>query len=268
MDLRLHVVWLTAFACGRSPDRVPERPSPGDAKDVMSTDAPSGEAAPGPVPTADLGPTFEPIGFVPGRYAVLVQRNMWGAHARNHVSHRSNASLVVDLVADGSATVCLGWRHALSVDGAGVDQDQEFSLQQGFRGTHALRGGEINVALTADDSVCPEVRDGQAPARSPAMTLRCVLARPRGHASLTGPVLLCEWSEADDFARYAFAADGLAPGRWLALGSGNGVNARVTGKAISTDGAPVKVMLESPATKLENSAWDRSLPRREDTLEP
>ncbi len=234
----------------------------------MSLDAPAGTPTPGPVPNIDLGTTFEPIGFVPGRYAVLVQRNMWGAHARNHVSHRSNASLVLDLGADASATVCQGWRHALSVDGTSVSQDQRFSLQQGFRGQYGLRDGEVDVALTADESVCPEVREGQAPARAPALTLRCVLARPRGHASLTAPVLLCEWREADDFARYAFAADGLAPGHWLVLGSGDGLHARATGKAISTDGAPVKVVLESLTSRLEHDAWARPLPRVENVLEP
>lgn len=222
---------------------------------------------PSEVPSIDLGPAFEPIGFVPGRYAVVIERNMVGAHGRNHVRHQSRTSLVLEL-ADGRATACRGWRHDLHVDGPGVQQDQRFRVQQGFRGIYAVRDGEVDVELAADDSPCAEVREGQAPPRSATMTLRCVLAKARSHASIGAPVLLCEWREADSFARYAFAADGLAPGRWLVLGSGNGLLVHMTGRPESTTGAPVKVKVEPSPTPIEPSAWDEPPPLPETWLEP
>jgi hypothetical protein len=188
----------------------------------------------------------------------LIERNMAGAHARQHVTHRSFASLVVELEKDGKATACLGWRHAQTVDEP--PQDRRFSVQQGFAGAHAVRDGRVEVALEPDQAVCPEVRKDQAPPRKDAMSLRCVLARPRGHAHLTAPVLLCEWREADSFTLYDFTADGLGPDRWVVLGSGNGLRARVTGHAISTDGAPVKVVAETPSEPIAPDAWDRALP--------
>lgn len=254
MDLRLHVVWLTVFACGRPGERMsdlPQPPGPADARAARVAAV---------VPRVDLGPEFEPIAFVPGRYAVLVQRNMAGVHARNRITHQSNASLVLDLGGDGTASACLGWKHALVVDGPGVQQNQEFQLQQGFRGSHVVRDGEIDVELAADDSVCALTRDGEAPTRVEAMSLRCVLARPRDNATLHEPVLLCDWRGADWFSYYPLAADGVAPGRWIVLGGSNGVWARVTGKAVSTEGPPVKVVIEPSPARIEPADWDRPLP--------
>lgn len=253
MDLRLHVGWLTLFACGRPGDRmsdVPKGPIP-EVRDARVSAV---------IPSVDLGPEFEPIAFVPGRYAALVERNMVGAHARSLVTHRSRASLVVDLVADGSATACLGWTHAHAVDGSEVQQHQEFQLQQGFRGSQVVRDGEIEVVLVAHDALCAATRKGDTPALADAMTLRCVMARPRGHATLVDPVLLCDWREADWFAYYPLAAGAVAPERWILLGGGNGVSVRISGKPVSTSGAPEKVSIEPSPDRIEPSAWDRPLP--------
>lgn len=254
MYLRLRVVWLTLMACGRPGDRVSDVPIRTGAAAAIDASAPS------VVPTVDLGPGFEPLGFVPGRYAVLVERNQAGVHARNHLTHRSRASLVLELGGDGRATACHGWQAATLIDRPDGQQVHEFQVQQGFLGTHVVRSGEVEITLSADDSICAEVRRGQAPARRATMTLRCVLARARGHATLTEPVLLCEWREADWAAYYPLTLDGVVPERWVVLGGGNGVRARITGKTISSQGAPVRVLLENSVERIEPNEWDRPLP--------
>lgn len=263
MNWPLHLVWLGAAACGRPAERVSDVPRSDGPRDAVSGAQVSTDAA---APDVDLGAGFEALPFAVGRYAVLVERSMAGAHARQHVTHRSFASVVLELGDDGKATACVGWRHAQRVDEP--LQDRRFSLQQGFAGTHALRDRHVVITLAADDAVCPEVRVDQAPVRMAGMSLRCVRARPRGHASLTEPVLLCEWREADSFTLYDFTADGLAPDRWLLLGHGHGVRARVSGKAISTDGAPVKVVAETAAEPIAFDAWNRALPPPENMYDP
>jgi len=257
MDLRRHALWLMFVSCGRPGDRVSDVRKPPDPPDV-GRDA--SEQAPAAAPDVDLGPGFEPMGFVPGRYAVLVERNMAGVHARDRLTHKSRASLVLELGGDGAATACHGWKQENMIDRARGRQVHELSQQQGFRGTHVVRDGEVDVMLAADDTVCPEVRTGEARPRAAAMTLRCVLARPRGHATLTAPVLLCDWREADWGAYYPLTADGVAPERWIVLGGGNGVHAQVTGKTISSEGPPVKVMIEPATARIESNTWDRPLP--------
>jgi hypothetical protein len=261
MDLRLPAVWLTvaACACPRPADVMSIPPSPRD------TDA----SVPGALPTVDLGPSFEPIGFVPGRFALVNERNQIGMHAKNRLLLQSRASLVLDLGDDGSATACRGWRHDFQVSGPDANQDHRFRVQQGFRGTYVIRDGEVGVTLAADDSLCAEVREGEAPPRAMTMTLRCVLAKPRSLATVSDPVLVCEWREGDDFAVAAFTAKGLGPDRQLVLGGGNGIVVQVTGKPESaTSGEPVRVKVDPSSTRIERDAWDQPAPLPETFLEP
>lgn len=259
--MRAHLVWLTAFACGRSPEIMSESP------EKRLPPPPAIDAASSVVPSVNLEPGFEPLAFAPGRYAVLTERRQRGVHARDQLSLWSSASLVLDLSDDGGATACLGQAFEHSVSGA-HDRLESFRVQQGFRGRHAVRDGEAMVELTADDTVCPAVRVQRAPARLEGITLRCVRAKAREHAALREPVLLCEWQDIDQVTYSGLAGDGVAPGRWILLGGGHGATVAVTGRLPSTDGADVKAVVAAAAQRLEASAWDRRAPATGSDLEP
>ncbi len=209
-------------------------------------------------PAPNLGPGLVATAFVPGRYSVAIQRTLQGTHALNHLVQDSTAAFALELGQDGSATACRGWRYNFTNDGPQVHTAQRFLEQQGYRGRYTLAGGIVEVALNADDTVCPPKREADLTlTRSPSIKLRCVLSAPQGHPLLTMPTLLCEWVGVQTDEPMAYAVDGLGPAGWMALGAGNGVRVNVTGQPPgSRTGAPTKVTAVLAAAPLGNDAWE------------
>src|SRR5262249_21445940 len=141
-----------------------------------------GGATAGVAPTIDLGPQLTPLAFAAGRYAVAIQRTQSGTHAAMRIREESTASLVLDLSDGGAATACRGWRYNMTNDGGGVHTEDRFREQRGFRGTWTVRDGVAHVDLAADDAVCATVAQYTLgiPQRADKLTLRCVLAAPKG----------------------------------------------------------------------------------------
>jgi hypothetical protein len=228
---------------------VPPQP-PGDA---------SGASTEGDKPALELGPNLEPAAFSPGRYALVVQRDMQGVHAQQLVREDSTSSFVLELTADGNATACRGWRYSMFNDGPDVRSEERFREQQGYRGRHTVQAGIAEVELELDDSVCqPERQFTLVPRRSSPVTLRCALAIPRDHSSLAAPVLLCRWIGLETREADPLLLPGLAPEGWMVLGSGNGLRVKVSGGLPEmAGGEPPSIQVESPPVPLDHHAWEK-----------
>jgi hypothetical protein len=219
--------------------------APGDASDA------SGRA-----PSIDLGPNFAASAFVPGRYAVAIQRSRRGTHARNRVKESSTMSLVLELAGDGTATACRGWDYAFTNDGPTVQSEDRFREQLGFRGRYQVRDGVAEAELAIDGGLCPAIAEYTKgmPRRQSMMKLRCVVATPRS-GSPAGPALLCDWQDADTPEADALRVREAAPPPWLILGSGNGLRIKVTGALPKLIGEPVRVTVEDAPARIEADAW-------------
>lgn len=259
---------ISSFACQHERSDMVSDPPPTANKTTSpaaatadTAPAPAADAAPGPAaPSVDLGPGLQPIAFASGRYAVVIQRMLQGGHAAQRLRQDSTASLVLDLAADGGATACRGWRYNAFNDGPTVHTEERFREQWGFRGTYAVKGEIAEVELSADDSVCPAVREYGAttPRRAAIMKLRCVLATPHDHPSLHTTALLCQWLPTDPPAieADAYRVDGVIPNPWLVLGSGPGLRIKVTGKPTGArTGEPMKVDVQVAPAPLPFDAW-------------
>jgi len=234
---------------------VADTPPPSDSP------PPAAPQAGGTKPQIDLGPGLEPIAFEAGRYASAVQRATEGAHALQELREDSTALFILELAADGTATACRGWRYISFNDGPDIHTEERFREQQGYRGRHVSRAGFVDVELAADDSVCPPKREYAqlVPRRSSTVKLRCVLAAPHGHPSLTTPALLCQWVDMQTGEPDAHIVEGIAPAGWMVLGSGNGLRIKLTGApAGAMTGDPTKVVVEVAQAPLGSDAWEHS----------
>jgi len=225
----------------------------------MTADTPTGSAA-GPVPTVTLGHGFTPAAFTPGRYATAIQRTMHGTHALQVLKEDSAAAFTLELVADGTATACRGWRYEFRNDGPQVHTADHYREQQGYRGHYAVNGGVAEVVLDLDNAVCPHIFEGElALARAPRLTLRCVVAAPPTATALTAPVLLCQPTGDRPMELDPQVVESIAPSGWFILGSGNGLRVWVTGRpAGAQKGDDVKATLKPADQPLTLNAWEQA----------
>ena len=140
-------------------------------------------------------------------------------------------------------------------DGPRVHTDDRFREQAGFRGTWIERGGVVEVEVARDDGVCAPIGEyTMTPARATALTLRCVLAAPDGHPTLTAPVLVCQWAGAPSSEQRAHAVSGLGPDGAIVLGAAPGLRVKVDG------GLPGMVSIAASTTtttvaEVADDAW-------------
>jgi hypothetical protein len=234
----------------------PSHPTAANTNDASAANDSSTSIA-AAVPLIDLGPSFEAIAFVPGRYALAIQASRTGGHARHRVRESSTMSLVLDFADDRTVTACRGWDYALANDGPSAQTEDVFREQKGFRGSFEIREGVLYMDLAADDNVCAPIAEYSkgTPRRSSSMKLRCVLARPRSGVTLPAPSLLCEWQDATTPEVAALRTGEVAPRPWFALGSGNGLRIKVTGALPGTTGDATKVVSEPAPTPIGADAW-------------
>ena len=213
-----------------------------------------------PAPTLTLGHGFAAVPFVPGRYAIAIQRTMHGTHDLQVLNEDSTSSLVLDLIADGTATACRGWRYQFRNDGPEVHTEDRYREQQGYRGRYAVVDGVVELVLTLDDAVCPHLFEGGlALARSPGVKLRCVLARPDEKHVLSAPVLLCQPTDALPAEFEPYMVEQLAPTDWFALGSGNGLRVWVSGRPQGAQaGDDVSVTAKMASELVGEDAWEQA----------
>lgn len=225
----------------------------------MPSELSSATASPaGPPPAFDLGPGLKAVAFAPGRFATVVRRRLAGTHALQEVREDSAASLTL-VLADGVARACRGWRYTMTNDGPDVHSDDRFREQAGYRGTYAVRDGVVELELARDDAVCAPIAEFMyPPPRATTISLRCVLAAPDGHPTLTAPVLVCRWTSTPARERDPHLIDGLGPSDALVLGAEPGLE-------VAIDAAPPGMeTVDEPSTRitaaaapLPDDAWQR-----------
>jgi hypothetical protein len=211
-------------------------------------------------PSVALGPQFSARAFAPGRFATAIQRTRQGTHEVQALVEDSTASFVLELRADGGATACRGWRYNFTNDGPEVQTEERFRDRRGYRGSYTVSGGVASVELRADDAICAAVAESSYELRRAAsFKLRCVVAAPHGHPTLSEPVLLCEWIDAVAKEEAAHLVAELAPARWMVLGTGNGLRIKLTGQPEGAhEGEPTAISAMPAATPLGTDAWEHS----------
>jgi hypothetical protein len=173
----------------------------------------------------------ETPGVTPGRYSTAIQRAMHGTHGFQVLNEDSTSSFALELAADGAATACRGWRYEFRNDGPAVHTEDRYREQQGYHGHYTVKGGVAEISLALDNAVCPHVFEGGlALARAPSVKLRCVLTVQSGTNQLSVPVLLCRPTEGKPAELDPYVVEQIAPASWFALGSGNGLRVKVTGR--------------------------------------
>lgn len=211
-----------------------------------------------PAPRVTLGPGFEIAPLLAGRYAVAIQRRMHGTHARQVLDERSTSSFVLELVAGGVVTACRGWRYDFRNAGPQVRTEDRYREQRGYRGKYRIAGGIAELELAFDDGVCPHVFEGDLVlARAPTLKLRCAAARPTSPGPLTTPVLLCQSIGDRPSELDPYVVEQIAPPGWFALGGGNGLRVRMTGRPVGAQaGSDVRAEVEVPTAPLDAHAWE------------
>lgn len=169
----------------------------------------------------------------------------------------STSAFVLELAADGGATACRGWRYVFRNDGPTVHTEDRYREQQGYRGRYTVNDGVAELELSPDEAVCPHVFEGGlALARAPGLQLRCVVATPVAGHPLPAPVLLCRVVGSAPAELEPLAVEPLATGGWFALGSGNGLLVRLTGRPPGAHaGDEPQATAEVADTPVANDAW-------------
>lgn len=212
-------------------------------------------------PQIDLGAGLDATTTGPGRFANVIQRNTYARHALQVIRIDMTSSFVLAVEPDGSATVCRGWRYVFLNDGPKVHTEERIREQLGYRGSWEQRDGRIHLHITLDDSVCPRI--GQyshlVPNHSLEWHLSCLPIMPRDHPTLVTPILVCKSTnlESEFGEEGPHIVSGLVPGRWIVLGTGNGLKIKVEFTSASSE-EPSFIRVESSTVPIRDDAWKRS----------
>ena len=203
---------------------------------------------------------------MPGRFANAIQRSLQGVHGLQVTRDDMTSSFVLDLLPDGTATVCRGWRYQSFNDGPEVHSAEHVREQLGYRGGWVSRDGWVQLDLQRDDGTCPRV--GQysnlVPQHRAEWHGRGLPLAGRAHPWLSRPVLACQFPEVEGVFGEGepHVISGVVPGTWLLLGAGNGLRIQVQRGAPAPgdeagDQAPV-VRLDHATRPITPDAWERS----------
>jgi hypothetical protein len=204
--------------------------------------------------------------FAPGRFTNAIQRTTFAHHARQVVREDGTSSFVLDLGADGAATLRRGYRYAFFNDGPTTHTHEHLREQLGYRGRWEPQDGWVHLHLELDDGVCPRVGEytNLIPNHTPRWHLRCVPIVPAGHPLLDAPALACRALHGDppyetpDFGEdEPHTVPGVLPGRWIVLGVGYGLRFRVDAHSVG-GGEPPDVRVARSAAPVPLDTWERS----------
>ena len=234
-----------------------------DMSNATSTNSPAtASVTPPAVAAPTLAPGFTSAAFAPGRYATVVGRVLNGTHSLQVLSEDSTAVFAVELLANGTATATRGWRYISRNDGPQTHSQENYREQQGYRGTFSTHDGVTDIVLNADDTVCPHIFEGEyVLERAKSVTLRCARAVPPAELGVGAtPVLLCQVVTADLREFEPQLVEGVAAGEWMVLGSGNGLEVRVTGRPLAARaGEPMQAVVAVAPGPIGLGAWQQRL---------
>jgi len=236
----------------------PHDPGPPGPDPAEAAEDPEGPGLSAPPTTR----RFTPAPFSPGRYANTLLRTTDATHALQHIREEMESSFVLELAADGGATLCRSWRYLASNSGPQLQTREHLREQLGYRGRWRQAGEEVHVELDRDNAVCPWVGEYTelVPRHVDRWELVChpvravVAGRGPGlegtgvhHPRLEGPMLLCSSpfmaprfgeDEPHLVGGVLLEGDGRDPGphRWIVLGAGKGVRIRVERDSVEATG--------------------------------
>lgn len=209
----------------------------------------------------DLGEEWEIMTFIPGRFANAIQKKSTTRHALQIIREDMTSSFILNLQPDGTATVCRGWRYLLFNDGPLVQTNEHIREQLGYRGFWEYTDDWVSLNLKLDDSVCTRIGEYSqyVPNHSSEWQLHCLPIMPKGHSNLTVPVLVCLLTnvESEFGENEPHIATDILPGRWIVLGSDNGLRIKIDTNSISDSEAPV-VRVAYSADPVEVNSWMHS----------
>jgi hypothetical protein len=170
-------------------------------------------------------PAYEWLAVAPGRFGHVITRVGNGVHALNHVREVVTSSFALALDADGTATLCRGWRYTSSNDGPELHEQELIEEQLGYRGRWRPLDGQVEVDLERDATVCPDISryTRLIPRHETRWRLVCASLAVSRESEGALPILACEL----DRSGPAFGEDephlvpGLLPFPCIALGIGN-----------------------------------------------
>jgi len=215
-----------------------------------------------PFPPADLG-DFGAVAFSPGRFASLVQRTVFRTDRLRVVRDDLTSSFVLELLADGSARACRGWRYLSTVDGPEVHRTEHLREQLGYEGRWTPEDGWTRLEVHRVDAACPRIAEYTelVPHHAEEWRLRCVaLAPAAGTPRLPEILLACEpaWPHPLFGEDEPHLVPGLVPGRWILLGSGHGLRVRSRAQQEGSGPAEPEVEIEAAPDRVEADSWTRS----------
>ncbi|AKV01890.1 hypothetical protein AKJ09_08553 [Labilithrix luteola] len=202
-----------------------------------------------------------PMTVAPGRYANTVTISVGVTREGTNVESTSaKSSFALMLNVDQTATACRGQRVDSNLDGRRVHNSIRYRERQGYAGTWRQHDDGIEVTLQPDDAVCPPLRRYTDLAPKP-WRLRCRSVMRLGSLALGSPALACEVGNAEfQFdEQYAHVLAHILPeGRWLALGSGNGLAIawNESGVGLHTD-QKATVTVSLATTPFDTNAWEK-----------
>ena len=204
-------------------------------------------------------PIMETNSLQHGRFANLIQSDKQKRHARQVFRETSTAVFVMELNADGIASVSRGWQYQSSNKGPQVKSQEHLREQLGYKGTWEKSHNEILVNLSINDSTCERIGEYSRliPNHAEDWQLRCIPLTPMEFPQLTAPVLACELVG----ATMAFGENqphivpnGIKEGNWIILGDTYGIVTKYNENRMLGENPPEITVSQAPEP-IPPDAW-------------
>lgn len=206
---------------------------------------------------------LEIIPFSSGRFVNAIQSNKAFTHAMQLVREETTSSFVLNLLPNGTATLCRGWRYLFFNNGPNINASEHIREQLGYSGSWAKNNEWIEVSLKLDQEVCQTVQEYTqlVPNHSNKWSLRCLPILIKNHSTLTNPVLICQLDQFNDTFGEGLPhsiADILFEGRWIILGTTNGILMKIDEDKMNNSNQSGVTSINIAPSALKENAWELS----------
>lgn len=194
-----------------------------------------------------------------GRFSNLIQTSKRAIHSMQVFQEEIASSFILNLNADGGATVCRGWRYLFFNDGPDLHTTEHLREQLGYKGHWYKKNEWLHIDISLDENVCLPVKEysNLVPHHATQWSIRCLAIFPKGHPTLNYPLLACQCVD----STHAFGedqphlvSDVILPGSWILLGPDNGLVIKIISNEIQGDETPV-IQIEPAQEFLREDAW-------------
>jgi hypothetical protein len=164
-------------------------------------------------------------------FAGIIRLSAEGGCSQTHVGTSSRRGVTMTFGDDGVARACRAMNHhdvyVSTSESAGAlrssAEEHRTAEQQGFSGRYTKRGVWLDVALSADDSVCAHKREGMPAVDVKVWRLECL---PVMLDHVTASALVCRSPNDGGMGEYGVGGlvrDDNEESHWIALAKGDGV---------------------------------------------